>query len=251
MRLENKVAIITGGASGFGKGIVKKFISQGAKVIVADLNFELAEQLVSRFDKESILALKVDVSKKEEVTKMVNLAVEHFGKLDILVQNAAVGMKPMPLVETSEELFDKIFSTNVKSIFLGAKYSIPVFKKQGNGGVILNIVSTAAIRPRPGLVIYNSSKGALIPMTKALALETAEFNIRVNGLCPVAGETPMLKDFLGDENPNENHQKFISTIPLGRLAEPEDIANASLFLCSEESKFITGVMLEVDGGRTI
>tara|TARA_E500000178_G_scaffold50922_1_gene46508 strand:- start:242 stop:997 length:756 start_codon:yes stop_codon:yes gene_type:complete len=251
MRLENKVAIITGGASGFGKGIVKKFISQGAKVIVADLNFELAEQLVSRFDKESILALKVDVSKKEEVTKMVNLAVEHFGKLDILVQNAAVGMKPMPLVETSEELFDKIFSTNVKSIFLGAKYSIPVFKKQGNGGVILNIVSTAAIRPRPGLVIYNSSKGALIPMTKALALETAEFNIRVNGLCPVAGETPMLKDFLGDENPNESHQKFISTIPLGRLAEPEDIANASLFLCSEESKFITGVMLEVDGGRTI
>ena len=251
MRLENKVAIVTGGASGFGKGIVKKFISQGAKVIVADLNFELAEQLVSRFDKESILALKVDVSKKEEVTKMVNLAVEHFGKLDILVQNAAVGMKPMPLVETSEELFDKIFSTNVKSIFLGAKYSIPVFKKQGNGGVILNIVSTAAIRPRPGLVIYNSSKGALIPMTKALALETAEFNIRVNGLCPVAGETPMLKDFLGDENPNESHQKFISTIPLGRLAEPEDIANASLFLCSEESKFITGVMLEVDGGRTI
>ena len=251
MRLENKVAIVTGGASGFGKGIVKKFISQGAKVIVADLNFELAEQLVSRFDKESILALKVDVSKKEEVTKMVNLAVEHFGKLDILVQNAAVGIKPMPLVETSEELFDKIFSTNVKSIFLGAKYSIPVFKKQGNGGVILNIVSTAAIRPRPGLVIYNSSKGALIPMTKALALETAEFNIRVNGLCPVAGETPMLKDFLGDENPNESHQKFISTIPLGRLAEPEDIANASLFLCSEESKFITGVMLEVDGGRTI
>ena len=251
MRLENKVAIVTGGASGFGKGIVKKFISQGAKVVVADLNFELAEQLVSSFHKESIFALKVDVSKKEEVKKMINLTVERFGKLDILVQNAAVGMKPTPLVETSEELFDKIFSINVKSIFLGAKYSIPVFKKQGNGGVILNVVSTAAIRPRPGLVIYNSSKGALIPMTKALALETAEFNIRVNGLCPVAGETPMLKDFLGDENPNESHQKFISTIPLGRLAEPEDIANASLFLCSEESKFITGVMLEVDGGRTI
>ena len=251
MRLENKVAIVTGGASGFGKGIVKKFISQGAKVVVADLNFELAEQLVSSFHKESIFALKVDVSKKEEVKKMINLTVERFGKLDILVQNAAVGMKPMPLVETSEELFDKIFSINVKSIFLGAKYSIPVFKKQGNGGAILNVVSTAAIRPRPGLVIYNSSKGALIPMTKALALETAEFNIRVNGLCPVAGETPMLKDFLGDENPNESHQKFISTIPLGRLAEPDDIANASLFLCSEESKFITGVMLEVDGGRTI
>ena len=251
MKLDNKVAIVTGGASGFGKGIVEKFVKEGAKVVVADTNYELALKLANKYSPEKFLSIKIDISKKEDVQRMLNETISYFGKLDILVQNAAIGMKPTPLVDTSEDLFDKIFNINVKSIFMGAKYSIPIFKKQGHGGVILNIISTAAIRPRPGLTIYNSSKGALIPMTKALALETAEFKIRVNGLCPVAGETPMLKDFLGDDNPSNNHKKFISTVPLGRLAEPEDIANASLFLCSEDSKFITGVMLEVDGGRTI
>ncbi len=251
MKLKNKVAIVTGGASGFGKGIVKKFINEGAKVLVADLNYEAAQELSKDCDNENIVPLKIDVSKKDDVKTMFQKIIESFGKLDILVQNAAIGMKPTPLVDTTEELFEKIFNINVKSVFLGAKYSIPLFKKQGSGGVILNIISTAAIRPRPGLTVYNSSKGALIPMTKALALETADYNVRVNGLCPVAGETPMLKEFLGDDDPKSSHKKFISTVPLGRLAEPEDIANASLFLCSEESKFITGVMLEVDGGRTI
>ena len=250
MRLKNKVAIITGGASGFGKGIVEKFVKEGAKVVIADINYDSAKEL-QKVIGDSAIALNVDVSKKNEVDNMIKETVKHFSEVNILVQNAAIGMKPQSLLDTSEELFDRLFAVNVKSVYLGAKAVIPVFKNQGTGGVILNTVSTAALRPRPGLTIYNSTKGALIPMTKALALEVAEYGIRVNGICPVAGETPMLKDFLGSANPEENHKKFISTVPLGRLAEPEDVANASLYLCSEEANFITGVMLEIDGGRSI
>ena len=250
MRLNNKTAIVTGGASGFGKGIVEKFIKEGANVVIADINYDLAKELEDSIGNNAF-AVKVDVSKKNDVDNMINQSVEHFSEVNILVQNAAIGMKPQPLLETSEELFDKLFAINVKSVFLGAKAIIPLFKKQGKGGIILNTVSTAALRPRPGLTVYNSTKGALIPMTKALALEVSEFNIRVNGICPVAGETPMLKDFLGSSNPEENHKKFISTVPLGRLAEPRDVANAALYLCSDEADFITGVMLEIDGGRTI
>ena len=250
MRLKNKVAIITGGASGFGKGIVEKFVKEGAKVVIADINYNSAKELQNVIG-DSTIAVNVDVSKKNEVDNMIEETVKHFSEVNILVQNAAIGMKPQSLLDTSEELFDRLFAVNVKSVYLGAKAVIPVFKNQGKGGVILNTVSTAALRPRPGLTIYNSTKGALIPMTKALALEVAEYGIRVNGICPVAGETPMLKDFLGYANPEENHKKFISTVPLGRLAEPEDVANASLYLCSEEANFITGVMLEIDGGRSI
>ncbi len=250
MRLKDKIVIVTGGASGFGKGIVEKFIQEGAKVAIADINYEAAKELQNTIG-ENALAIKVDVSKKDEVNKMVEDTVQKFSKVDILIQNAAIGMQPQPLLDTSEDLFDKLFAINVKSIFLGAKAIIPQFRKQGNGGVILNTISTAALRPRPGLTIYNASKGALIPMTKALALELADEKIRVNGLCPVAGETPMLKDFLGEQNPEESHKKFISTVPLGRLAEPKDIANAALYLCSDEADFITGVMLEIDGGRSI
>ena len=250
MRLKNKVAIITGGASGFGKGIVEKFVKEGAKVVIADINYDSAKEL-QRVIGDNAIAVNVDVSKKNEVDNMIEETVKHFSEVNILVQNAAIGMKPQSLLDTSEELFDRLFAVNVKSVYLGAKAVIPVFKNQGTGGVILNTVSTAALRPRPGLTIYNSTKGALIPMTKALALEVAEYGIRVNGICPVAGETPMLKDFLGSANPEENHKKFISTVPLGRLAEPEDVANASLYLCSEEANFITGVMLEIDGGRSI
>lgn len=250
MRLKNKVAIVTGGASGFGKGIAEKFVEEGAKVVIADINYEAANKLQSVLGKNSI-AIKVDVSVGNDVNKMIEETIEHFSEINILIQNAAIGMEPQSILDTSEELFDKLFLVNVKSVYLGAKAVIPYFKKQGNGGVILNTVSTAAIRPRPGLTVYNSTKGALVPMTKALALELANDKIRVNGICPVAGETPMLKDFLGKTNPEENHKKFISTVPLGRLAEPIDIANAALYLCSEESNFITGIMLEIDGGRSI
>ena len=250
MRFENKVVIVTGGASGFGKGIVEKFINEGAKVLIADINFESAIELEKKLGK-SATALKVDVTKTLDVENMIKSAVLKFSKIDILIQNAAIGMKPRPLVDSSEELFDKLFNTNVKSIYLGAKNVIPQFISQKTGGSIINVVSTAAIRPRPGLTLYNATKGALVPLTKALALEVAEHKIRVNGICPVAGETPMLKDFLGDDDPDAAYKVFKSTVPLGRLAEPKDVANACLFLSSEESNFITGVMLEIDGGRTI
>ena len=191
------------------------------------------------------------MSKALDVENMIRETISKFSKIDILIQNAAIGMKPRLLIDSSEELFDNLFKVNVKSIYLGAKNIIPQFIKQKTGGNIVNIVSTAAIRPRPGLALYNATKGALVPMTKALALEVAEHQIRVNGVCPVAGETPMLKDFLGDDDPASAYEKFKSTVPLGRLAEPNDVANACLFLSSEEANFITGVMLEVDGGRTI
>ena len=250
MRFDNKVVIVTGGASGFGKGIVEKFINEGAKVLIADINYESARDYSNNLGKNAI-ALKVDVSKALDVENMIKEAISQFSKIDILVQNAAIGMKPRLLVDSSEELFDNLFKINVKSIYLGAKNIVPQFIKQKKPGNIINIVSTAAIRPRPGLALYNATKGALVPMTKALALEVAEHKIRVNGICPVAGETPMLKEFLGEQDPNKAYENFKSTIPLGRLAEPNDVANACLFLSSEEANFITGVMLEVDGGRTI
>ena len=250
MRFENKVVIVTGGASGFGKGIVEKFINEGAKVLIADINYESATEYASQLGANAE-AIKVDVSKALDVENMIKETILKFSKIDILIQNAAIGMKPRLLIDSSEELFDNLFKVNVKSIYLGAKNIIPQFIKQKTGGNIVNIVSTAAIRPRPGLALYNATKGALVPMTKALALEVAEHQIRVNGVCPVAGETPMLKDFLGDVDPAIAYEKFKSTVPLGRLAEPNDVANACLFLSSEEANFITGVMLEVDGGRTI
>ena len=172
MRLENKVAIVTGAASGFGKGIAKKFVDEGAKVIVADINYENALNTCSEIGQNS-LPFKVDVSEPSDTKEMINYTIEKYSKLDILVQNAAIGMKPQELVNTPLELFDKLFKTNVRSVFLGSVYSVPVFRKQGTGGVIINTISIAAIRPRPGLTAYNSTKGALIPMTKALALELA------------------------------------------------------------------------------
>ena len=185
MRLKDKVVIVTGGASGFGRGIVEKFIEEGAKVVIADVNYEAAKDLQSLLGNKS-LAIKVDVSKQSEVDNMIQETINNFSQINILIQNAAIGMQPQPLSETSEELFDKLFDINVKSVFLGAKAVIPQFKKQGKGGVILNTISTAALRPRPGLTVYNATKGALIPLTKALALELAQYKIRVNGLCPVA-----------------------------------------------------------------
>ena len=253
MRLKNKVAIVTGGASGFGEGIVKRFAKEGAHVLVADINIEGAKKVASEINKDggNAIACRVDVSDSQQTKEMIDRSCEAFGKLDILIQNAAIGMRPTPLVETSEEEFDTLFNVNVKSVYLGAVHSVPIFRKQKSAGVIINTVSTAAIRPRPGLTAYNATKGSLVTMTKGLSLELAPDNIRVNGLCPVAGDTAMLDGFLGDGPKDESYTRFVSTVPLGRLCKPRDMANAALYLASEEADFITGVMLEVDGGRCV
>lgn len=253
MRLQDKVAIVTGGASGFGEGIAHRFAQEGARVVVADINGDGAEQVAQaiRDAGGGAVACGADVASDADTRRMIGAATDAFGELDILVQNAAIGMKPTPLVEVDEAFFDRLFRINVKSCFLGAKHAVPVLRRQGRGGVILNTVSTAALAPRPGLAPYNSTKGALLTLSRTLALELAPENIRVNGICPVAGETAMLPDFLGDGDPDEALARFRATVPMGRLSTPADVANAALFLASDEARFLTGVMLEVDGGRCI
>ncbi len=253
MRLQDKVAIVTGGASGFGEGIARRFAQEGARVLVADINGKGADRVARALGASEGRARSctVDVASDRDSGRMIRAATEAFGRLDILVQNAAIGMKPTPLVEVDEALFDDLFRINVKSCFLGARHAVPVLREQGSGGVILNTVSTAALAPRPGLGPYNATKGALLTLSRTLALELAPDRIRVNGLCPVAGETAMLSDFLGDEDPEAARRRFRETVPLGRLSTPGDVANAALFLASDEAQFLTGVMLEVDGGRCI
>ena len=253
MRLQSKVAIVTGAASGFGEGIAHRFAQEGAKVLVADVNGGGARQVAQAIRDQGGTAEShtVDIASDSETREMVEAATATYGRLDILVQNAAIGMSPTPLVDVEEDFFDRLFQVNVKSCFLGAKHAVPVFRKQGDGGVILNTVSTAALSPRPGLAPYNSTKGALLTLSRTLALELAPEKIRVNGICPVAGDTPMLDDFLGEGDPVVARKRFQDTVPLGRLSTPLDVANAALFLASDEAEFLTGVMLEVDGGRCI
>lgn len=253
MRLKDKVAIVTGGGSGFGEGIARRFAREGAKVMVADINSETGTKVADAIKADGGVAafVETDVAEAQSTRAMIDATTEAFGGLDILVQNAAIGMAPTPVVDTDEAFFDRLFRINVRSVFLGAKYVVPVMRAQGRGGAIINTVSTAAIRPRPNLGAYNATKGALVPLTKSLALELAPDKIRVNGLCPVAGDTPMLGDFLGAGDREQSYRKFVSTVPLGRLSTPEDIAGAALFLASEDAALITGIMLEIDGGRCV
>lgn len=248
MRLNSKVVVVTGAGSGFGKGIAQRFAQEGAKVIVADLNAETAQSVAAEIG-EAAIAVTADVSQSADVAAMVQAAVERWGRLDILVNNAGTTHRNKPVTEVSEEEFDRIFAVNVKSVYLGAKHAVPQMQSQG-GGVILNVASTAGMRPRPGLVWYNTSKGAMITATKAMAVELAPHKIRVCAINPVAGETGMLHLFMGEDTP-EKRAQFVSTIPWGRLSQPEDMANAALFLCSDEADMITGACLEVDGGRCI
>ena len=248
MRLKDKTAIVTGAGSGFGKGIAMRFAKEGARVGVVDINAEAAREVASQIG-NSAFAMEADVSIDGDVSRMVQEALDRWGQLDILVNNAGTTHRNQPMTEVTEEEYERIFAVNVKSVYLGAKHVVPVMKKQGFG-VILNVASTAGVRPRPGLVWYNTSKGAMMTATKAMAIELAGEKIRVNAINPVAGETGMLHLFMGEDTP-EKRAQFISSIPLGRLSLPEDIANAALFLCSDEAEMITGLCMEVDGGRCI
>ena len=248
MRLKDKTAIVTGAGSGFGKGIVMRFAKEGARVGVIDINAEAAREVASQIG-NSAFAMEADVSIDRDVSRMVQEALDRWGQLDILVNNAGTTHRNQPMTEVTEEEYERIFAVNVKSVYLGARHVVPVMKKQGFG-VILNVASTAGVRPRPGLVWYNTSKGAMMTATKAMAIELAGEKIRVNAINPVAGETGMLHLFMGEDTP-EKRAQFISSIPLGRLSLPEDMANAALFLCSDEAEMITGLCMEVDGGRCI
>jgi 3-oxoacyl-[acyl-carrier protein] reductase len=245
-RLDGKTAIVTGGASGFGAGIVRKFVAEGARVMIADINGDAAAALARELGATS---QQVDVSKDISVTAMIDAAYGAFGKLDILVNNAGVSHMPAPLDEISEADFDRVLAVNVKSVYLTARHVVPRFKA-ARAGVILNVASTAAVSPRPRLSWYNASKGWMVTATKSMAVELAPLGIRVNAINPVAGETPLLKTFMGEDTP-EVRAKFLATIPLGRFSTPADMGNAACFLCSDEASMITGVALEVDGGRVI
>ncbi|GIT89117.1 SDR family oxidoreductase [Roseobacter sp. OBYS 0001] len=248
MRLSGKTAIITGGASGFGAGIARKFIAEGCRVMIADINGDAAAEMAVELG-ENAVAQQVDVSDGASVDTMAEAARAVWGDVDILINNAGVTHLPAPMEDVSESDFDRVLAVNVKAVYLTAKAFVPHMKARGHG-VILNVASTAGVSPRPNLNWYNASKGWMITATKTMAVELAPNGIRVNALNPVAGETPLLKTFLGEDTP-EMRAKFLSTIPLGRFSSPEDMGNAACYLCSDEASMITGVAMEVDGGRCI
>ncbi|MBU3030870.1 glucose 1-dehydrogenase [Paracoccus marinaquae] len=246
MRLEGKIAIVTGGGSGFGAGIARKFAAEGAEVVVADINEAAAGAIAAETGGR---ALRADVADGASVAAMVAETMAAFGRIDIMVNNAGVTHLPAPMEEVSEADFDRVLAVNCKSVYLVAREVVPLMKQAGRGAIV-NIASTAGVSPRPRLNWYNASKGWLITATRAMAVELAPFGIRVNALNPVAGETPLLKSFMGEDTP-EMRAKFLSTIPIGRFSTPEDLGNAACFLASDEASMITGVAMEVDGGRCI
>ncbi len=248
MRLDGKRAIVTGGASGFGAGIVRRFLAEGARVAIADLNGEAAAALAAELGADAI-AVRTDVAHGDSVEAMTAQAHSAFGGIDILVNNAGIGHLPQALEDLPEEAFDRIFAVNAKSVYLTARAVVPLMKASG-GGAILNIASTGGVSPRPRLTWYNASKGWMITATRAMAVELAPAKIRVNALNPVAGETPLLSTFMGGDTP-ETRAKFLASIPIGRFSTPEDMGAAATFLCSDDASMITGVAMEVDGGRCI
>ncbi|WP_353189719.1 SDR family oxidoreductase [Pandoraea pnomenusa] len=252
MRLQDKVAIVTGAGSGFGEGIARTFAREGAAVIVNDLNREAGERVAGEIAEAGGRAAFVygDVSREDDHVTLLDEAVTRFGHLDVVVNNAGTTHRNKPLLEVTEAEFDRVYAVNVKSIFWSARAVIPYFQQRG-GGVMINIASTAGVRPRPGLVWYNGSKGAVITASKAMAAEFGPQNIRVNCVNPVIGDTGLTAEFMGVPNTPENRAKFLAGIPLGRFSTPQDIANACLYLASDDAAFITGVCLEVDGGRCI
>jgi len=256
MRLKNKVAIITGGAQGFGYGIAERYVQEGCNVMLVDIQAHAVEQAAAKLQDQAkasgalpVVAQQADVSKSGDWDELVSAALVAFGRIDIVVNNAGVSHKNQPMLDVDEAEFDRVYAVNVKSIYLSAKHCVPVFRSQHSGSFV-QIASTAGVRPRPGLTWYNGSKGAVIMTSKSMAVELAKDNIRVNCINPVAGETPLLATFMGEDTP-EKRALFKASIPLGRLSTPRDIANAALFLASDEAEFITGACLEVDGGRCV
>jgi 3-oxoacyl-[acyl-carrier protein] reductase len=252
MRLTGKTAIVTGGGSGFGEGIAKTYAREGANVVVNDLNGSAAERVASEIAIAGGKAISVagDVTKAGDWRSLRAAAIEDFGSVQIVVNNAGTTHRNKPVMEVTETEFDRVYAVNVKSIYWSVQEFVPYFREQG-GGVFINIASTAGVRPRPGLVWYNGSKGAVIVASKALAVELGPDGIRVNCVNPVIGETALLTEFMGVDDTPENRKKFLAGIPLGRFSKPQDIANAALYLASDEAEFITGVCLEVDGGRCV
>ncbi|GKZ32062.1 hypothetical protein AbraIFM66950_001171 [Aspergillus brasiliensis] len=248
-RLLGKVAIVTGGASGYGAGIATTFAQEGAKVCIADRNVEAAEVLARKLD--AISVHRMDVTAKQDWADLRDRVLDTHGQIDCLVNNAGTTYHNKPTLEVTEEDFDRCFNVNVKSIYWATQSLIPTFKGNRDGASIINIGSVGATRPRAGLVWYNSSKGAVSNATKGLAAEYGPFGIRINSICPLLGVTGLFQAFAGVEDTPENKAKFTSNVPLGRLCEASDVADACLFFASDESRFITGVNLEVDGGRAI
>ena len=254
MRLQGKVAIVTGGGSGFGAGIVRKFVAEGAQVLVADIQQAAAEAVAAEVGPQAF-ALRVDVANATDVKQMVDTAIARCGRLDILINNAGVTHLPQALEDVSEADFDRIVAVNMKAIYYAMREAVPRLKANAPGhrgirGVVLNMASTAGVSPRPRLGWYNASKGWVITATRANAVELAPHGIRVVALNPVAGETPLLSSFMGQDTP-EVRAKFLASIPLGRFSQPDDLANAACYLCSDEASMVTGVCMEVDGGRCI
>jgi 3-oxoacyl-[acyl-carrier protein] reductase len=252
MRLQGKVAIVTGAGSGFGEAIAKRYAEEGAKVIVNDIVAKAAERVASEIRAKGGEARPevADVSKDAQVARLVQSALSAYGRLDIVVNNAGTTHRNRPMLEVGEEEFDRIYAVNVKPLFLTAKHAVPHFRKAG-GGCFITIASTAGVRPRPGLTWYNGSKGAAIVTSRSMAAELGPDKIRVNVINPVIGETGLLETFMGMPDTPENRKRFVATIPLGRMSKPLDIANAALFLASAEAQFVTGACLEVDGGRCV
>lgn len=246
MRLKDKTAIVTGGASGFGRGIVEKFAAEGAHVLVADMNDAGAADVAATVGGTSA---RIDVSKDADWKALTKRAMADWGRIDILVNNAGITHLPMAMEDVTEDEFDRVLAVNAKSVFLSARHIVPLMKA-AKSGAILNVASTAGVSPRPRLNWYNASKGWMITATKTMAVELAPMGVRVNCLNPVAGDTPLLATFMGEDTP-EMRAKFLSTIPIGRFSTPQDMGNAACFLCSDEASMITGVGLEVDGGRCI
>ncbi len=249
MRLREKIAIVTGAAAGFGEGIARLFAREGALLVLADRDAEGVQRLAHEIGPQAV-PVTADVSRQADVAAIVAATMERFGGLDIVVNNAGIVHPPLSSVTLEEEMFDRLFAVNVKSIFWMVREAVPVLRAQARGGAIVNIGSTGGIRPRPGLAWYNATKGAVHAATLTLAQELAADRIRVNAVCPVLGATGMLAQFLGNDDHEAKLSRAIAGIPLGRVSTPADIANACLFLAEESSSFVTGILLPVDGGRT-